>query len=161
MTEFSDLLGKILREIKTYPKGESKPTSVIFMTNDGRVYEQRHYQDCCEQVWLEDVAGDWADLIGSPILKAEVAQSSTDAPPISGDYDSTHTWTYYKLATIKGSVDIRWFGTSNGYYSEEVDFVDVTPQEAADVPDDMFEIPGIEQTVAEAASELLRSERKA
>lgn len=78
-----------------------------------------HGQDCCEEVWLEDIIGDLDDLVGSPILKAE-KRTDENLPPVENS-DFSYTWTFYEFATIKGSVTLRWFGTSNGYYSEDVD----------------------------------------
>ena len=85
-----------------------------------------HSQDCCESVCVEDITGDIDDLIRHPLLLVqEVSDTFEDVEHTnSEDDDSSRTWTFYKLATIKGCVTIRWFGTSNGYYSEDVDFTE-------------------------------------
>jgi hypothetical protein len=119
---FATLLGKTLTAVT----GEVGGDEIRFTTDDGKVYMLYHRQDCCESVDVDDIVGDLSDLIGSPILIAEEAESEerpADVPKPEYEY-GTDTWTFYKLATVKGYVDIRWHGSSNGYYSESVDFVE-------------------------------------
>lgn len=130
MDGIEDLIGKTLTSV-TNPT----PDEIIFCTDDGKVYRMWHYQDCCENVQVEDICGDLKDLVGSPILVAEQRSNSDDTSLFQDqkpdDYDGNYyypesfTWTFYELATNKGSVTIRWLGTSNGYYSESVSFEEI------------------------------------
>jgi hypothetical protein len=112
---FSVLVGKILTRIDITPEKEN----VYFTTNEGTVYDMYHDQDCCETVRLEDMAGDLNDLLNSPVLQSEEYRSRDSYNPALEDDDS-FTWTFYRIATVKGYVTLRWLGTSNGYYSETV-----------------------------------------
>lgn len=112
---FSELLGKTLVQI------DVADDEIVFYCDDATSYKMEHHQDCCESVYIDDVVGNFDDLVGHPILLAEeVTNGDIDDVPSNG-YES-FTWTFYKLATIKGYVDIKWFGGSNGYYSESVSF---------------------------------------
>lgn len=82
----------------------------IFFEFDDRVVKMYHEQDCCENVTITDITGDLNDLVGYPLLKYDEKEMESS------------TWTFYKFASRKGYVDIRWYGSSNGYYSESVDF---------------------------------------
>ena len=117
--EIKELLGKILVDVINVNNNE-----LIFICDNGDKYKLYHPQDCCEYVEIEDICGDLKDLIGNPVLIAE--ENSTDINPDGveiPEWQESFTWTFYKLATIKGYVDVRWYGESNGYYSEEVDFI--------------------------------------
>ena len=121
--EFSDLLGKTLKGVSVV-ENDGYKNEIIFETTDGDVYRSYHYQNCCEYVIIDDIEGDLRDLIGVPILQAEdVCNTEDEFGDFKEDeYTESFTWTFYKLATIKGYVTIRWLGESNGYYSESVDF---------------------------------------
>jgi len=114
------LAGKTLA--KVYQVGDEK---IVFVTSEGDTFEMYHYQDCCEYVYIESVEGDLQSLVGNPLLVAEEVSGETRGP--QNDYDESYTWTFYKFATIRGHVDIRWYGSSNGYYSEAVSFEQVKP----------------------------------
>lgn len=85
---------------------------MLVFSNEDFTFRFFHKQDCCEDVHIESIVGDLQDLIGSPILVAETSSNE-------GEHDYEQ-WTFYKFATIKGYVDVRWIGSSQGYYSTDV-----------------------------------------
>ena len=98
---------------------------LIFVMKDGTEYEMFHLQDCCEYVYLEDVVGDLEKLRGE-VFRAYEARNR-DIPPRQDNPDSpnsweddSYTWTFYRIATHNQEVTLRWYGSSNGYYGEEV-----------------------------------------
>jgi hypothetical protein len=131
--EALDLLGKTLVKI------DVMDDEIYFACDDGTEYKMYHQQDCCESVYLEDVVGDVDDLLNHPLLEAEevISNSPKELPSeelmwltlqgMSFDQiDESQTWTFYKFRTVKGCVTLRWYGSSNGYYSESVDLIQVT-----------------------------------
>lgn len=115
---FSSLEGMTITSIT----GATPGNDMIHIHTQNYVFKMFHYESCCEQVSVNDICGDLLDIIGSPILLAEKSTNSEDEQPVQEYRDESYTWTFYKLSTIKGHVTIRWYGSSNGYYSEDVSF---------------------------------------
>ena len=122
-TPFSDLVGKTLTAIDVTKDALKEDDHIVFVCETGEKYVQYHEQDCCEGVSIEDIVGEISDLIGSPILQAEESSNGSETD------DGDEQWTFYKLATVNGYVTIRWYGSSNGYYSTSVSFMKMEPEQ--------------------------------
>jgi hypothetical protein len=109
---FDELVGRVLCRV------EADNDVLTLYLSDTNYVQFYHEQNCCESVYIEDICGDLNDLVGDPILLAEEV-SNYDEKPLY-EYEESYTWTFYKFATRKGYVDVRWYGSSNGYYSEGV-----------------------------------------
>lgn len=119
--KFEDLVGQTLVSVIGLTL---RSEHVTLVTADGRQYVMYHSQDCCESVDIDDINGNVEDLLHTPILLAEQNGNDMQKPETraEGHYGDSETWTFYRLTTIKGSVVIRWYGSSNGYYCETPDF---------------------------------------
>lgn len=133
-TTDSDPLAQLVG--KTVTKIQQDNEHVIFHTQEGPVYAMYHRQDCCESVTLEDIDGDLEDLLGL-IVQAETCSDSyiealrlvdTSVPRREQD-EEPFTWTFYRISSNRGGVMLRWLGSSNGYYSEEVSFEQVDTED--------------------------------
>lgn len=119
--KFEDLLGETLVGV------EEDGDTMTFTLDDGRIFQLYHSQDCCESVSIEDISGDLADLVGPVTLAYEDSNYDHPMPADASLYDDSCQWTFYRIGTNKGIVCVRWFGTSNGYYSTGVSFQEITP----------------------------------
>lgn len=146
MSDFAKMKNETLREIRGCVVGSEQ---VDFLCESGRVFRLYHSQNCCESVQVEDIAGDLDDLIGSPLVLCELVTNQDHLPGATQPSDS-FTWSFYKMATVKGYVTLRWLGESNGYYGEEAYFEEIQPYPKHLPPRDclvLLEEPGYEPSL--------------
>ena len=115
-TEFS---GKTIQEIRGCKKHSDE---VTIKFTDGSCLKFYHQQDCCETVLLEDfdITPEW--LIDSKIISIEerISRSEEGVKPLN-DWTESYTWSFYVIKTSSSTMILRWYGESNGWYSETVD----------------------------------------
>lgn len=124
--KFSDMLNKTLIKVD----GCIADSEILFYCSDGSKYTQYHATECCESVYVEDIIGEFSDLLNYPLLMCEeVSNLPEGITPYfvnnGGNFynENNGTWTFYRLGTINGYVTIRWFGYSpTGCYAETADF---------------------------------------
>ena len=117
---------KIVGIVCDYP--DKFADELVLTLEDGTSIKFYHQQDCCECVCIEDIDIDPQELVGSVLVSMEEAYNQE-----FDDCDESQTWTFYNIQTNNTCATIRWWGTSNGYYSESV-HISVT--HASDVDDE-------------------------
>ena len=115
--KFENMVGKTFIAVE-----QSGSDDIVFTVSDAEKYIMFYEPDCCASCYIEDVCGDLQDLVGSPIVRAEENSSEEPELPALYEHEESFTWTFYRIGTIKGTVVIRWCGSSNGYYSETATF---------------------------------------
>jgi len=104
-----------MRKIKSITGLEPNSKEVRITFEDGSGIKQYHINDCCEVAEVSQVDATPSKFIGA-IAHDFVTKTS------GGETSEGHeTWTFYTLKTSKGYLDWRWYGESNGYYSEEIE----------------------------------------
>ncbi len=103
---------------------EDSTEILILLENKEQHFSQikfHHEQDCCESVWVDQVDNNVERHIGATIyaIREKVSLDAEETEP----WDDSNTWTFYDIETSKGRLSFRWHGSSNGYYSEDVDII--------------------------------------
>ncbi len=118
------------KTIKSVSGLEIESEEVKITTTDGYIFILYHDYNCCETVCLTDFEGGEEDLVGGYVVSAEIVSSDDNIVRNKLEneyYDDEELWTFYKIETNKGGLWMRWYGSSNGYYSTHVEIGLVHP----------------------------------
>lgn len=96
----------------------NESSNLLTIENDWVEIVFKPEEEYSSDINLEDVVGDLNDLLDTPILIAE--SSEVDKFETGDEYSDHSTATFYKLATKKGYVDMRFYGTGGAMYSTSV-----------------------------------------
>lgn len=115
MNDVNILVGKTISSIRR------ESDSLLFECSDGDCFEFYHMQDCCESVSIHDIKPDIQSLVGQRLIsvKEEILSDYPLDVPMP-EWTDSFTWTIHTFETESNRVVVRWFGESNGYYSESV-----------------------------------------
>ncbi len=113
--EITKIIGKV--PVAVYQTKIEHDDGLKFEFDDGTCCIFYHDNICCESVWIEEIIGDLEDLIGNPLLVAEERYKDNDG---LADCENFQGWTFYTFRNIKGTVDVRFYGASNGNYGVKV-----------------------------------------
>lgn len=116
LIDITYLVGKVIDDIQI----NNEETEVAFFLSNGELMVLHHEQDCCEQFWLEDFDGEPYEICNCKIMSAEERISHEEEVR---QVDDSATWTFYVIRSLRGTVTLRFCGTSNGYYSERCDII--------------------------------------
>jgi hypothetical protein len=119
LDEINYHLGKGIKKVVGLRKNSDE---VLFICNDNYVVKMYHNYDCCEEVYLDsaDSIDNNDDIYtGCNWCVMEIVDNVNCGA--KSKWTESFTWTFYKMKTDKGYDTLRWYGESNGYYSERVD----------------------------------------
>ena len=108
MTDFDYMIGKTIESVIGL---EYQSDEVIITFTDFTHVIFKHYQECCENVYLEDY-----ELTGKLEYGVINDAYSTTKYAEDNDNEELELWTFYNINTNKGTLNLRWYGSSNGYY---------------------------------------------
>ena len=133
MAEFKDLKGKTIARIRVDMDevGNQGEDAIHFELTTGQEFVMFHDQQCIESVYVDEIVGDIDDILNKEILSAEESSNENETPEglEAPEFYESYIWTFYRLNTIDSTLVIRWYGESEGYYSESVEFDEVEPEE--------------------------------
>lgn len=99
---------------------------VHLVMEDGRIISLFHNRDCCEDVYIADGLDELQSLVGETLVDIALVFEEFSKEELKSNKADSGTWTFMNIHTNKDVVQLRWYGASNGYYSEDAEFADTT-----------------------------------